>query len=526
VLADLAHPNIARLLDGGSDSFGRPYLVMELVEGVPITEAVRARGISIHRLVEIICQTCDAIEAAHRRMIVHCDIKPSNLLVTSSGEVRLLDFGIAQILADDDSGGGNTSFAREDLRCSVAYASPEQLRGERPTAAVDIHALGLVLKESIAAIDEVNPLPVGDREDLDAIARVATAPQAADRYLSVETLRLDLLRWMRREPVRARVTPWLRRTTLFCRRNASGVIAAGFVTLACAITLWAIIASLIATAGARDAERLAANRAAEEALVSESVSLFLQDLLGSVEPAVALGRDTALVSDMLNRAAARLDEDVALPERARATIDLTLGEAYRDLASYERAEMHLTRALATLRSNEADDEAIAQAAQRLAMLSVDTDRFDQARVLFEEVVRLRSSHDPAHPLLGEAWRGLAQVERDVGRYDEAERAGLEALRIERQHGDASGLIAALLERGSLLAWVQRLDEARVVVEEACASRCASLASVIRRRRGPAIASHSSCADQDARPRPSLRISRYSRSNGISCTIDIQTSRRR
>ena len=142
ILATLNHPRIARLLDGGLDASDRPYLVMEYVQGVPITQWARAAGLGLRARVALLCEVCDAVAYAQRHLVVHRDIKPSNILVDPQGVPHLLDFGIAKLLGD----AADPQDTRTGLRIlSPAYAAPEQLRGDPVSTATDVHALGVVL---------------------------------------------------------------------------------------------------------------------------------------------------------------------------------------------------------------------------------------------------------------------------------------------------------------------------------------------------------------------------------------------
>ncbi|HRQ66092.1 MAG TPA: serine/threonine-protein kinase, partial [Xanthomonadaceae bacterium] len=147
ILASLAHPNIARLLDGGMDGEGRPYIVMEHVEGTPITDWAREHGLSLRERLTLLRKVCDAVAYAQSRLVVHRDLKPSNILVDAQGEPHLLDFGIAKLLDDAP----DAHHTRTGLRAlSPAYAAPEQIHGEAISTATDVHALGVVLYEMLA----------------------------------------------------------------------------------------------------------------------------------------------------------------------------------------------------------------------------------------------------------------------------------------------------------------------------------------------------------------------------------------
>lgn len=150
ILASLSHPNIARVLDGGTTEDGRPYLVMEYVEGSSITEYGDANRLSIDDRLRLFSVVADAVQNAHRSLIVHRDIKPSNIMVTGDRQVKLLDFGIAKLLAADHASHAGPR-TRTGLRLMTPeYASPEQVRGEPVTTASDVYQLGLLLYELLA----------------------------------------------------------------------------------------------------------------------------------------------------------------------------------------------------------------------------------------------------------------------------------------------------------------------------------------------------------------------------------------
>ena len=148
ILANLNHPNIARLLDGGTGPGDLPYLVMEYVDGVPIDDYCREHKLSIDDRLKLFRSVCAAIEYAHKNLVVHRDIKPGNILVTADGEAKLLDFGIAKLLGPEK---GNLTLTRASQRLMTPeYASPEQIRGEPITTATDVYALGVLLYELLA----------------------------------------------------------------------------------------------------------------------------------------------------------------------------------------------------------------------------------------------------------------------------------------------------------------------------------------------------------------------------------------
>ena len=231
ILAKLDHPGIARLLDAGCTEDGLPYFVMEFVEGLPITQFVRERSLSIDQRLELFLKVCAAVERSHRDRIVHRDLKPSNILVTADGEPKILDFGIAKLLEPDQNVLDKTLTSQQ--RFTPTCVSPEQARGEKVTVASDIYALGALLYEMLTGCTPhqfSSPRPsseelarvvceqepkrpshaVEDREwrrrlegDLDNIILCALRKDPAKRYASVHEFGEDVLRHLNALPVQA-----------------------------------------------------------------------------------------------------------------------------------------------------------------------------------------------------------------------------------------------------------------------------------------------------------------------------------
>lgn len=270
ILAALAHPHIAHLLDGGVTPDGQPYLVMEYVEGQPIDEYCETHRIGIRDRIRLFQKVCSAVQYAHQNLIVHRDLKPSNILVTAEGTVKLLDFGIAKLLREEQDNRAPRTRTGMPLM-TPEYASPEQVRGESNTTATDVYSLGVVLYELLTGrrpfrleqrllgeieqiICEQEPPPpstavstetatntgAGRPErlrrtiagDLDNIVLLALRKEPQRRYASVEQLHRDLQHYLDGLPVLAQKPTWHYRTAKFLRRHRAGVIAAlVFVTL-------------------------------------------------------------------------------------------------------------------------------------------------------------------------------------------------------------------------------------------------------------------------------------------------------
>jgi serine/threonine protein kinase/dipeptidyl aminopeptidase/acylaminoacyl peptidase len=244
ILARLSHPNIARLLDGGSTDQGVPYLVMEFIAGEPITVWCRQRELDIDHRLRLWNDVCSAVDYANKHAVVHRDLKPGNILVTDEGVPKLLDFGIAKMVGDEGPGAGGTVGLR---LMTPEYAAPEQVLGEPVTAAVDVYALGLCLYElltgkkaqdvadlSPATVERVvcreeppspaqlNPQLAGD---LDNIVRMAIRKEPGRRYASVGDLGGDIRRYLDGRPVSARPDTVSYRTSKFLKRNRTSAVA-------------------------------------------------------------------------------------------------------------------------------------------------------------------------------------------------------------------------------------------------------------------------------------------------------------
>ena len=237
ILSGLDHPHIARLLDGGSTSDGRPYFAMEYVEGRHLLDDCAARGLHEKQRIGLFLEVCDAVAYAHRHLVVHRDLKPSNILVTPEGSPKLLDFGLARLLQPDAGAAGDRTETGFRL-LTPDYASPEQVRGERITTATDIYSLGVVLyyllagrgpyrttgsAESTArAVCEQEPDRPGLARDLDNIVLKALRKEPERRYESVGALAEDLKRYLEGRPVVARKDTLGYRASKFIGRHKAG----------------------------------------------------------------------------------------------------------------------------------------------------------------------------------------------------------------------------------------------------------------------------------------------------------------
>lgn len=351
ILAQLDHPHIAALLDGGVTAQGIPYFALEYVEGVPIDRYVSSRALSMPARIALVRQVCEALQYAHQRLVVHRDLKPGNILVGADGTAKLLDFGVAKLLGDTDNTASAEHTELGAQPYTPAYASPEQLRGEPLTTACDIHALGIVLylvltgrhpfREDGATTAEVQrrilhdgPSPTGLGTDVDAIISMALAKDPRQRYASAEQLSEDLRRLVAGLPLVARASSRMEHAVKFVRRHRVPVAAAVLVTL-----------TIMLGSGATWWQ---ARQAMMERERAEVFGAFVRDMLSAPDPSQR-GRD-ARIADVLSGAVARLGAMKTFEPQAAGAIQRTLGTTYMRLGVLDTATMLLEGSLSATES--------------------------------------------------------------------------------------------------------------------------------------------------------------------------------
>ena len=480
ILARLEHPAIARLLDGGSLDDGRPYLVMEYVEGTPVDDYCAQHSLGLRQRLELFLEICSAVAYAHRNLIVHRDLKPDNILVSAEGRPKLLDFGIAKLLDPADR-------LLEDVTgtagrpMTLRYASPEQVLGHAITTATDVWALGLLLCELL-----VGQLPFGRNEgplevrrtsgrprlrlrdarprrpsqladgpnqrrrlsgDLDAIVLRALGRTPSDRYASVERMATDIERYLGNRPVAARGGGWFYLAGKWTRRRPGAALAVMLVIAASAVStfLWR---QAVAEQLRADRERAAAVRAQTRA---ERVSEFLKELFKSADPDAARGGQL-MVREVLDAGRHRLAAGLEDEPELEAEFAGTLGDVYRDLGLWEEAVELQRRAVDLWRGLYPEgDPRLAVALNDLASVLYYLDRFSEAEELLRESLALRRRYAAEPAQIARALNNLASTVKPQGRLDEAGRLYQEALAIrESIHGaDHPAVAASLYSLGSL-----------------------------------------------------------------------------
>ena len=452
ILAALDHPSIARLLDGGTTSDGRPWIAMEYIEGLPIDRFCEQNRLTIEERCRLVDKVCEAVAYAHRNLVVHRDLKPSNILVLPDGSPKLLDFGIAKVLREDDA------LAEEPLTRGPAppltpeYASPEQIQCGPVTTASDVYSLGVVLYEVLAgerpyrlssttlselerAICTAGPrkpstvesLPLRTRRrlagDLDNIVLMALHKDVARRYRSAERLAEDLRRHLQGLPVHARRDTLAYRAGKFIRRNFTAV-AAG-VLLAASVIAGALIDIRQAHAARERFDELRAF--ARTVLVD--VHGQLADIPGAAKARQAL---VAYVDDYLRRVAAQhAGDDTALATEF-ATTYLRLGEMQgatpEAIASFENGRLLLERKRGNRSLASSDTLVLARLRAREGSTLVDLGRTAEGVESLNAAIGLSAGVQSAGGWNAEAqlvqafagWR-LARLYRIQNRLQEAEK---------------------------------------------------------------------------------------------------------
>ena len=476
ILADLRHPNIARLLDGGTAPDGTPFFVMEYVDGVPVTRYADTGALDVRRRLTLFRQVCDAVQYAHASLIVHRDIKPSNILVGADGVPKLMDFGIAKPL----EAGASIETAALERPMTPAYASPEQVRGERITVATDVYALGMLLYELLTgsqpfASDDASPMEVQRRVledearapsnaitgatygrpnrisarelagDLDNIVGRAIAKEPDRRYASVADLSEDIRRHLDGEPVAARAPTFAYRFGKFVRRRRVEVtIAATALLLLTGFSAY-YTARL---ARERDVATLERNIAERERRTAEQVSDFLANMFWSADPGQTLG-DTVTARELLARGRERLDTALVDAPAVRARMLATLGIVHYNLAQYADARSLLERSISVMDSTEAAS---------VQQISHGTSNRDSR---FGESAQRASAEQSIQPL-----RTLAAVLSTMGQRDSALIVGQRSIVAAREAADSTQLVLALMALGDTYGRAGQFDSALEPLTEA------------------------------------------------------------
>lgn len=464
ILATLSHPNIARLLDGRVDERGRPYIVMELVDGQSITRYCAEEELALERRLDLFSRVTDAVGFAHRNLVVHRDIKPSNILVTRDGDVKLLDFGIARLLEPGSAGDLGAPPTRAAVRVlTPEYASPEQVLGERITTSSDVYQLGLLLYEMLtgrrpfdlhdsraaeieravceeepsrpsAITSESGTVPIRRlRGDLDNIVLKALQKAPEHRYATVGELADDLERFRSGLPVRARRPTLAYRARRFVRRHAAALaVVAAVVVLLIGYAVTVTIQS---------------RRVAAEAAKTEQVKEFLASLFVQANPGVAKGSEPT-ASELVEAGARRVAVSLADQPDVQAEMMVVLGGVYSTLGRYEDAIRQYEPALAIQRRLYGPlNENVVRAGNELAATLHYAGRYEEAEAMLREVLAgRRHLFGSRSGEVGETLNNLGDLLHSRGEFPEAEVVLREALAVQNEAAGAESYGAARASR--------------------------------------------------------------------------------
>ncbi|HET9767961.1 MAG TPA: tetratricopeptide repeat protein, partial [Thermoanaerobaculia bacterium] len=444
ILAGLEHDNIARLIDGGVTPEGLPYFTMEFVQGRPIEAFCEERQLDVAARLRLFRSLCAGVEYAHQRLVVHCDIKPGNVLVTDDGVPKLLDFGIARLVHAHEVD-AEAPTLRASAAMTPAYASPEQVSGAALTTATDVYALGLLLYELLTG-EPAQPLgsfapaeivrvvcsteprrpssvaPAQRRRqlagDLDAIVLKALRKEPGQRYPSAAALADDLERHLARQPVAARRGTWTYRTTRFLRRN--------WLPAAAAVLLVALGVVTVALT------TLQSRRADRERVKAEKVTEFLVDLFKVSDPDAPNSR-TITAREILDAGAQRVAGELKGQPDVQATLFDTIGRVYVNLGLYPEATGFHRQALQLRRHDaHASPVEIAASLDQIGRSLFYESKYAEAEALHREALAMRAGLvGEADPANAKSLDYLGLVVDSQGRYKEGEELHRRALALYR-----------------------------------------------------------------------------------------------
>jgi serine/threonine protein kinase len=435
ILALLDHANITRLLDAGLSDSGQPYLVMDFVEGVHLDEYCDRESLGVEARVRLFLQVCEAIAHAHRSLVVHLDLKPSNILVNAEGSVKLLDFGTSKLVQSDDS-------VTSTLLATPAYASPEQMRNEPLTTAADIYSLGATLfylltgeveggRRSTAlaierAFEELQPQHLCAaqiteaaaqsrattvprlqrllRGDIDTIVSRCLRPRPADRYASVDALMQDLTRYLEGRAILARPQTALYLTAKFLRRHR---LSAALTTVLLVATGLFASSSVLQARRADQAREMAAQR-----------GQFLEHLLTAANPSI--GRRDVLVSDLLGKVMNQSNEEISTDPLVAASVLGVVSRTEKALGRYQEAMTLNDRQLALVRRNRGDPRDLIDALNLRSLLLTMTGHDREAEAPTRETLALLHDECKVDGAFADTLDILGEIQNALLRDDDAD----------------------------------------------------------------------------------------------------------
>jgi len=439
MLADLNHPRIAAMIDGGTTDDGQPYLVMEFIDGQPIDEWCRQQQLPVSKRVELLIQVCEAVHFAHQQLVVHRDLKPANVLVAADGQPKLLDFGIAKLLpmSTDDA---TAEPVTQHRFYTPHYSSPEHIAGKPVSTASDVYSLGRLTEAVLAdGGDDAKRLP----GELNAVIRRACAEVPEERYTSAAALADDLKRYLSGAPVQAaghRPGYFLRK---FLWRHRLATAATALVMILLAGLVARIVIESEHTRQARsEAELSAAN--------AEQVTDFLIDLIAAARPKHARGEEVTVMS-VLHQGRDRIERAAFDQPDLRARLAYALGRSFEALELYAPAG-ELYRQSATDAELAADAELQTRALTSRGLALTFQAELDAAEAVLRRADQMLDRvADPEPVLRGNLTNAWGIWGIDAGQREFARAMLTEALQIRRGLAPDSSGTASTLHNLALLA---------------------------------------------------------------------------
>ena len=475
ILARLAHPNIAHLIDAGVSSTGAPYLILEYVQGKNIDAYCNEHALGVEARLRLFVDVLAPVAHAHANLIVHRDIKPSNVLVTGDGQVKLLDFGIAKLL-DDESGAPATILTRQgEQALTLAYAAPEQVTGYAITTGTDVYTLGVLLYQLLTgkhpaasalqspvdlmkAIVDTQPARPSDitdsgekwkralRGDLDTIVGKAMKKNPAERYTSATAFADDLRCYLRHQPISARPDTLAYRAKKFVRRNYIAVALASAAIVATGAGLFGTLVQ------ARRATR-AAEQARVEARNATAVKDFLLGIFNksSKRQADPLRAQSVTARELLDSGAERLLADRVLDSQVALQLLSTVGDLYMGLGLDEKSvQLRQKRVELARRTYKPNDVRLAVALVDYANSVYATPRAKESLAILQEAERiLEANGDQTSAIRVACDKWLAAYWRTVGDQGKARSYAMKAVEISRRYHPNTELLAGALHQAAL-----------------------------------------------------------------------------
>lgn len=508
-LANLQHPNIAGLLDGGTTADGLPYLVMEYIDGMPVTVYSTKKNLSLNQKLELFRQICGAVQYAHKNLVIHRDIKPGNILVTQTGIPKLLDFGIAKLMDDDFSESDSNLTQTGMWHLTPDYASPEQINGEKITTASDIYSLGILLyqlttgvlpykitnnspavitkivteenilkpSEQVKITEEITSLEsienkLADsarnqkkvtkpeklsrslRGDLDNIILKAMHKDPERRYSSVEQFSEDIRRHLAGLPVIAQKDTAAYRLSKFIKRHKIGF----FTSLLFFVLL---ISSVILISWQADKAANERDIAQQESKKAEAVNQFLQQMLSSPDPQES-GRNVK-VYDVLEKASKEVKTKFKNQPKVAAAINSTIGNTFTNLGEFKEAKKHLVRALELNKKNYGiESKETAASMHDLAEYYDWVGKLKAADTLFNEAENIFENLPVKQPsLMANNLTDYGLLKNDMGNYKEAKLLLVKALNFleNTESPDSAEIATTINDLAVTLDYLKDLDGA-------------------------------------------------------------------